>query len=178
LESHVGEKGATWAKHPAYATDSAAIASNRLRCAAAAALYLANGEAPSPDVEASINIFGITTAASDIGAMIRLDPIMATGYGARFVPASGVIQIIMSIYGTLTSLGSYTVSPALVAGDLKKLTIKGAGSSIKALLDGVEIISVSDTSIKDGGFVGFRGGVSTGAAAGFHVDSFEAKIAA
>ncbi len=96
-----------------------------------------------------------TTAVSQ-GVWCRGDSTLNSGYALR---NNGSNWSLFSVVGgTFTSIGTY--SAAAVVGDVAK--VQAVGSTIKAIINGVERINVTNTAVTTGTSVGIRSEANTG----------------
>ena len=145
------------------------------RYAGGLCLYYPTATPSTPDysVKGKVNIKTVV-ADEQIGVCGRLSTSALTFYVARFDTNTNAVRLYKSIAGTLTSLGSYSVTWA--AGETHDIELKMLGSTISVLVDGVERISVTDTSITLAGKAGIRMYNTTAATptTGLHLDEFSA----
>ena len=81
------------------------------------------------------------------------------------VKSNGKLQIDKAVAGTVTTITSDSAE-SIVVGDT--VAIKAVGSTISALVNGVEVLTATDTTIASGAYVGF----SAGGLANFTLDDF------
>jgi hypothetical protein len=98
-----------------------------------------------------------TTAVSH-GVWCRGDTTLNNGYAVRNNGSSWGLFSVVS--GAFTSIGSYAAAAA--PGDVVK--IQAVGSTIKVFVNGVQRISVTDTAVTTGTYVGVRSEANTGLA--------------
>jgi hypothetical protein len=177
LASHTGETGATWAAYSASGTTALLTDANRLRRNGnATAAYYSSGTPPSADYSVQADIVVKSLLTSDTAGVIGRAT-AATGtstyYFAQYSVASAGWQLEKSVSGTVTQLGS-TYAQTLTAGSTYTLTLELLGSSIRLLVNGTDVIRVTDTSITTAGRAGIRvgGTTTTGNTLGLHLDNF------
>lgn len=73
---------------------------------------------------------------------------------------SSNLRLFKRVSGTYTQLGSANIT--WPRGTQKTIRLQFSGSSIKALVDGVEVISVTDTGVPGAGRIGVRANGSAG----------------
>jgi hypothetical protein len=73
---------------------------------------------------------------------------------------TGGIELWKRVSGTYTFLARYT--PAAVRGSSHRYGLRISGTSIQAYLDGVQVLSVTDSSVSAAGYVGYECGNGSG----------------
>jgi len=173
LNARNGEIGANWSKVSGSAGNFL-IQGNRIYCSSSPAFYTASGVPASADYEVrgefhclsvaaskDLEIRGRVTAADTFYTLV----LETTGAGATNW------KLLKVVAGAVTTLGTY--AQTLSAGNLYQAVLRMIGSTITVLVDGVAIITVTDTAITGAGGVGVRqfGAVTT--TTGFHLERFE-----
>jgi hypothetical protein len=127
------------------------IVSNQLSPGSAGGTIIlrAAGAMDSSDHSAQVTI--AATAAVSQGVWCRGNSNITNGYLFRNNGSSW--DLFSVVGGSFTVIGTYAV--AAVAGDVAK--VQAVGSTIKAFVNGVERISVTDTGVTTGTSVGIRG---------------------
>jgi len=179
LQSHTGEAGATWAKHPNFSGGEAMISdANRVRegsTGGSAAVYYASGSPASADYDV-IGTVHVTSAAGDGGVWGRMDPSGAgpSGYWARYNFGTGNWELYSFSGGSPTLVGSF--AQTLTVGNDYVVKLEMRGTAIKVYVDGVQRISVTDSGTSAAGKagIGFAGGVTGDNASRIHVDNVSA----
>ena len=172
LTNHSGEKNAYW---PLWFGNSpvnpARVANGRFLSLGINNNYRnAPNVAPSADVEVTASLVCLTALSDDnIGIAARVSSGADTGYFARYSRTAGNIGLFKIVAGTLTSLGTFNT--VIAAGSTKELKLRVQGTSVKALLDGVEIISATDSAIAGAGYVGIRAGTVASGTTGVQIDT-------
>jgi hypothetical protein len=181
LQNHTGALGTTWTRKD---TDDAVITDeNRVRKAAGVddAVYRSSGVPPSANylVEADIHVKSIL-ANDGAGVTGRVDTSTAgsTAYLARWSAAqgpSGGWQLIKLVNGAATVLGTF--NQALTVGSTYRVGLEMNGSTIRLLVDGVQRVSATDTTLSAAGIGGLVLGASGGSTtssdtASLHVDNY------
>ena len=166
----------TWTEYKDNATaDSWSTVSNVARATSVGASGLQSARAES-DLSSSNNYgqCSIVTLGSgsqnvQLGATARHSSSDATYYGCRLLQINDQFQLVKSVAGTLTQLGSsFATTPA----PPQTAKTEANGSSIAAYLDGVSRASATDTAIASGtrcGICGYTESTNIG-----EVDSFTA----
>jgi hypothetical protein len=184
LQSRSGETAASWTKHAVSGTDAVLTAAGRVRKSGTSvtALYYASATPASADhtVEADVHVASHLTGDS-IGIVGRLDTSNSFGtyYLARYEQSNGLWSLFSVVNGGWSYLGGGLQT--LTAGGTYRLALDMKGTTIRMLVAGVQIVSVTDSSISGAG----RGGILLGAAgtttvtdsAGYHLDNFRATPA-
>lgn len=139
---------------------------------------------PSADywVEADF-FFDSTTRTERFGITGRNSTSALTFYLARVATdgsATANVQLWKWVAGTATQLGSsYAIN---ISGDPTfKIRLDMAGSTIRVLVNGVERINVTDSSVTAAGRIGFYGSPDAdtfGDTTGMHLDNYTASFAA
>jgi hypothetical protein len=176
LDSHTGEIGATWTKHPSFASGEYAIdGSGRLRCKTAPSAYYASGVPASADysVEAPI---AVLTAARRFGMAGRMSTSADTMYHIQWVTAEEKVTLFKRVAGTNTSLGTATLKPEV--GVNHTLRLEMTGSAIKVFIDAAEKISAVDGTITAAGRAGVHTTENSSTNAGMVLISITATNAA
>jgi hypothetical protein len=182
LQSHVGAIGATWTKHPVSSSDAVITSAGRVRKGGvntASALYYTSGVPAGADYTVEADIFVASEITNDIvGVVGRLDTSNANGtyYVARYEQSVHQWWLHKVVNGAWTGLGSFGQTVAV--GSTYRLALDMTGTNIRVLVDGVQVISVTDAGISSAG----RGGVAMGFHAtastsltdstGYHIDNF------
>lgn len=125
----------------------------------------------SADYDVSVDI----TVAADTapGVVGRASPTDLDYYYFRYLKDTSEFQLYKFQGGGATNLGSFF--QVLTLGSTVRLTLRLRGSTISGLADGVERVSVTDTTYTTAGVVGIRNGGS-GSLATF--DNFDASLPA
>jgi lysophospholipase L1-like esterase len=177
ITSHTGEAGATWSLITGYAPATPSkITSNRLYTTTAQGGYKASGTPPTADYYVEGVVRYLTNLASDsVGIAGRIDPAANTMYFGRYGNTAGGWQLFKVIAGAATQLGS-TVTASFPTGLDKTLRLVMQGTTIKLLVDGVEVISATDSAISTAGFAGVRMTTTQTTTTGAHVASITAVV--
>lgn len=177
ITAHAGEVGATWTLLNGPASVGK-IFGNRLVASplnSDTSRYSASGTPPSADYDVSVDIIPhISQATAQAGVMGRIGDANNFYQADYYWPGGGAWRLYKMIAGTWTSLGSFP--QVLTADQSYRLTLRMVSSSIKLMVDGVERISVTDTSLAAAG----KAGVLIGRGSetdGFRIDNFAATDA-
>lgn len=151
---------AQWVKHPGYTPDFVVNADERVVMLAtgvtATAYYLT--EAPSsPDyvVSADLVVTGAIAAkvSPEVGVIGRASTSVLTFYHGRYNSGSGQWQLFKFVNSTATQLGAVN---ATLTETTYRLQLEMIGTQIRLLVDGAQVISVTDSSITTAGHAGIR----------------------
>ncbi len=96
----------------------------------------------------------------------------SNAYFFGYRPASGGWIIGKSVGGTFSVLVSAAYTAA--AGDVKVVRAEMSGSTLRLLVDGVQVLTTTDTSITAVGKVAIRATVGSTATTGIHIDNLNA----
>lgn len=177
LDSHTPDVGGPITKHPVSTGAGGAVAisnANRGRKSTAnRGSYYYAGLPASADYTVGGVMRPIDTTNSSVGVAGRMNTVAETYYRAYFDRGSGLLQLEVAVSGTLTSLGSFSTTPA--TGSDNTVVLSMVGTAISVSLNGTTVISVTDSSIAAAG----KAGVSTAFVAGSdstgnHLDNFSA----
>jgi predicted ThiF/HesA family dinucleotide-utilizing enzyme len=127
--------------------------------------YQANPANANYKVEASIVVL---TSDSSSGVAGRIDTSDRTYYTAYIEATTNKVILAKRVAGVITSLGvsaaAYGVGTHLLALDMN-------GTTIRALIGGVQVLSVTDSSITAAGKGGIRGVTTSDVGIGKHIDN-------
>jgi hypothetical protein len=166
LHLHTGELGATWTRHTTTPSSRWYIFNNKVHCGVAGILY-ASGTPASADysVQCDYTFFTDITA---IGLAGRISTSVATLYYTYY--NGDELVLAKQINGAITSLNA--VPSVMAAGNTYVLKLEMIGSAIKVFVDGVQRISVTDSTITAAGKAGVRSAASNDAWTGKHIDNY------
>jgi hypothetical protein len=175
LQSHTGETGATWTLHPTSAGNAQFSSTGSEVESGAQAVYMASGLPPGADYRVAAHMYFHTTSSGGVTYTFvtgRMDEASLTMYMFGFV-YSGVNrwELKKFVNGTETLLASSTEglpSP----GDSPLVDLQMEGSTIRGVVDGIDIVSATDTDITATGRAGLR--MVTGSSQSASPASFEA----
>ena len=182
LQSRNGETGATWAKHTSSDADAVITAAGRIRKTGTGtwgALYNASAQPATADYTVEADIHVRSNLANDAAGVVgRMDPSIANGtyYLVRYEQASQKWVLYKRLNGSWDWLGE-SGAQALTVGATYRLALDLTGTSIRALVDGVQVVSVTDAAIsgpgRGGALLGFGVAATTVTdSTGLHVDNF------
>lgn len=160
LASHTGETGATWTQHGSFAGALQISSANRCRKSDTSnAVYHASGSPAGADYEVVATVSFVTVLANDfVGPAGRINTGANTFYWVVYAQSAGQIQLRKNVAGSITTLGTASMSPS--NGDTWLLKLRMVGTTIKALSKGpldadyVEQVSVTDSAISAAGKAG------------------------
>lgn len=171
LEAHTGETGATWTKDGTFSAGQFVISdANRVRnnTAGVAVADRASGTPGSANYTVSAKIRPASVPVGPyIGPLARAD-----GTGHFYASVIDNTGLTLMAFGSGTVIGSYAFSP--VAGTNYLVALKVSGTTITVFLDGVQRISVTDSTLAAAskpGLLAFDASTNT---TGFHVDGIAA----
>lgn len=186
LEDHTGDTGTTWAKLPTGSglAQAALSGDGRVRKGGTssqgnAALYRSSLAPSSADYTVTAVVHQETAqAAETIGVVARLDETDTAGtyYSARYEQAERRWALAAVVGGTRTVLG--TAPGTLVDGGTARVSLDLAGTRLRLLVDGVEVVVLSDSRIAGPGRVGIsmgdpaRGAYDVSTTRGMLLDDF------
>jgi hypothetical protein len=182
LQTRNGETAASWTKHPTSSGDAVLTPSGRVRKNGTnlGALYYASGVPASADYTVEADIYVASTVTNDMAGVVgRLDPTNVNGtyYLVRYEQTNLAWVLYKVVNGTWTWLGQ-SATQNLTATSTYRLALDVTGTTIRALVDGTQVVSVTDASISAAGragiALGFHGSATTTItdSTGFHMDNF------
>jgi curved DNA-binding protein CbpA len=171
LSSHIGDSNYGWvAQFGVAITTQALIFNNRLYSTSANNIYRHNYVISTPDYQVSAQ-FKALTGSSGGGINGRCQADANTYYTLRYLGGSWAILRVLA--GNAVNLGNFAVTYADGADVNAILWMQG--STIKAIIDGVEVISVTDANITTAGSMGIRMPIVSTETTGWHLDWIEAR---
>lgn len=105
------------------------------------------------------------------GVVGRINTSADTAYFARHTTVGEQWQLFKVVAGSSTQLGT-PLSATPTIDQVYRLTLRMIGSAISVLLDGVVIITATDTAITAAGMAGLRVSGTASNSAGLHLDNF------
>lgn len=171
---------ANWVKHTLGAGNDILITANRAQLRVTGEGFYYHSASPSSaDYSVSVDLYtaSYSPAFNATGVTGRTSTTANTFYHARH-RVTGGWELYKRVDGTFTLLGSSTVSTPS-GGTTVNLKLDMAGSTIRLLVDGIELVSVTDTEITAAGKAGLRisNASSQTTAEGLHIDNFSAEQA-
>lgn len=143
---------ALWVRHASYSIDFE-LASNRVKVKpGGTGAYFYNDAPAGADYDVSALGRFTSTSNNQGGVTGRMASGANTFYHARIAGSS--VELYKFVAGSATLLGS--VSHGITTGVDFTITLSMAGTTIRALIDGVQKVSVTDSSITAAGFAGLR----------------------
>lgn len=181
-ETFSGTAGATlqaynaaWSK---YGTPDILItAAGRIRSDAPSttAIYEHSGTPASADYRVSADFVYVGSLVTQPGILLRRTA-TTTYYFARYDTDLQLFKMYKVVSGSTSLIGTSAES-ALAVGETMRVTLEAIGTALKVYRDGVEVLSVADSSITGAGKAGVRlstGGSAINDALGLHLDNFSA----
>ena len=183
LSAHTPETGTSWTRWVNDTITGYLTGANRIRkdnVTGGVGYYTATVPASANyKVEADVVVQSLTTG-DHIGVIGRWDITATTGSGtfylARYETSSSSWQLLKSVNGTATSLGSF--AQTLSVGGTYRLGLDMSGTTIRLLVDGVSRISATDSAVTAAGRAGVRLGAGSdsapeGESTGLQLDNFQ-----
>ncbi len=158
LQSRTGEVGAGWTNAGFSDSQLTGVTGRIFKSGllTAGSLYYSSATPGSPDYSVSADVVAVTPVANDAAGVVgRLATGSTTFYAARYDRATGAWVLSKVVNGTSTSLGSW--AQAFTIGT-QRVTLAMDGTSIRLLVNGVERVAATDSSITAAG----RGGTQLG----------------
>lgn len=141
-------------KHSFSGGGSATInSSGRAVIGSTAGSYFHSETKSSPDYPASADLYFPDTTNTSVSVAIRMRTDQNTMYHARY--SGGTVNLYKLNSGTQIQLGT-GVAVTVNAGETHNIKLVGNGTTISVQWDGVEKISVTDSSISAAGVAGIR----------------------
>ena len=178
LGSHVGELGAAWT-----GVTTSNITEMRVSTAGRLFLQTASGGygrtttvAPSANYYVEGVVSFLTAVAGDGGAGIagRVSSTQQTMYFARYGEAVGAWQLYSIVNATVTLLATAATSPRPTVDTTVRLTMNG--TTISVSVEGVEVISITNSAIAGPGYPGVRFATASTATTGQHLNRLSARV--
>lgn len=145
------------------------IYGNRALCRTAGLAYY-TGPPSSADYSVSADIL-VKNSIGSTGVAGRISTTARTYYSAYIEQGTGIVVLMKRVAGAVTSLD---VSAASYGIGTHTLTLDMVGTTIRALIGGVEVCNVTDSSITAAGKAGIRAPVISDTTTGKHLDNFVA----
>ncbi|GAA4731986.1 hypothetical protein GCM10023350_14200 [Nocardioides endophyticus] len=182
LQSRNGEVGATWTKHASSNADAVLTDAGRLRkngTSTGQSLYSASAQPATPNYTVEADVYVRSNLAGDMAGVVgRMDPSNANGtyYLVRYEQSGQKWVLYKRVNGSFDWLGE-SATQALTSLTTYRLALDMSGTTIRVLVDGVQLISATDSAISAAGrggvLFGFGGAATTVTnLLGFHVDNF------
>lgn len=108
------------------------------------------------------------------GPAARIDTAANTCYYVRYFTLGNIWQLLKVVAGSTTGLAS-TVGQTLTIDQPYRCTLWPRGSTLVVLVDGVPIITTTDTAITAAGRAGVRLQDAATSTVGVHLDNWEAR---
>lgn len=182
ISSRSGETGASWTKWVNDVPSAVLTDANRLRRNGTGGVtYLASGVPPVANYQVATDVLLKSRISGDyagvVGRALTSDTTgQGTRYSARYSSDAQAWELLSIVGGAGDVLGSS--AQVLTVNRSYRLSLDMTGSTIRLLVDGVEVLSATDTSITGAGRAGVRLGAGTVGSApsnttGMHVDNFK-----
>jgi hypothetical protein len=175
LEAHASDDGGSWTRHAAGSgVGSATIENGMVHNVndGNSRLYFHSILPASADyaVEADV-VMKSDNDAGTIGPVIRCDPTAATFYHLRYSCGANGWQLFKFVAGAATQLGA-TVLQTLTVNQVYRARLSATGSQLRAFIDGLLILDVTDTAIAASGHAGLRVNNVVTTTTGLHIDAW------
>lgn len=177
LQSHTGETGATWIKHPNFATGSAVIGDSGTRVrgnANASTIYYASGVPGSADYDVEADLY-VASLAHLGGIMGRLSTSASTYYLLDY--ENGSSWLLYSVVAGTTQQ-SKSFAQVLTVGQTVHVRLCMRGSLITAYVNGVQILQMTDSNVTATGTGGVFFSAADTDSTGPHLDNFQVSTPA
>ena len=177
MSGRTASGGGTWTEHTSYASGDAIITEdNRVRNTASPACFYHSGTPATADYDVSLGIvMKSDNNSSNVGPAGRIDVAANTMWTGGYTTSGNIWfinKIVAGVGGTPVSVGA-----TLNVDQEYTCKLEMRGSTIKLYVDGVEILSTTDTDVAAAGKAGIRGQGTTTNTVGLHVDNFLAQDA-
>ena len=116
--------------------------------------FTSNYTPPTADYAIEATIYSASSTSDTVEFYLRAS-LPYTFYAAQFSQGDSTWRVRKQIGGSSTSLGSWAMSGGIPPGESCDLRFEASGSILKLYVDGVLVLSMSDSSIASG-FVGLR----------------------
>ena len=176
LSVHLGETGAAWSASDTFSNNTVVINSNRARGGTGTfAVWRSSAVPTSANYTVSCILRYFDALASSVGVVGRCDHSGGNHYLALYSngASANVWILYKAVNGSFIELGRSGVEPLSTGVDYT-LTLDMQGSTIRLLADGVQKVSVTDTSITRSGTAGVWFNVTATASTGIHMASASA----
>ena len=180
LQSRNGETAATWTKYAISDSDAVLTPTGRIRKTGTSlgAVYFASAVPASADYTVEADVYVASNLANDVAGILgRVDATNANGYYVRYEQDNQRWVLYRVANSNLIALGQSGVQ-ALTVGTTYRLALDMTGTSIRALVNGVPVVSVTDGAMTAAGRAGIALGFDDSAsttvtdATGMQLDNF------
>lgn len=154
LAAYVGETGKAWTLQGGGAGQAATVEGGRLRANGSnSGRLLSQGTAVPADQFAAglLRRGSSSTGSSGAAPAVRISG--ENGYWLRYNQGSNAFQLYKTVAGSSTQLGANVANSGFgfdAAGDSIDLRLEVQGTTVRALIDDAEILSVTDTALAAG----------------------------
>lgn len=157
LATHTPEIGGTWTEHPNYPDDLNIQGATDLIFGAGAAdfgIYYNTAAPIGADYSVEVQVFVVNNSVPTYpGSVARVDVAANTMYRWYYDQFDGRLELEKVVAGAVTPLGNFPLA-ALTNSQTYTGKLEVIGSAIKVYWEGVEAISVTDSSIAAAGKAG------------------------
>ena len=169
LTAHTGETGATWTKHPNWTGGNGVISNaNRVRANdGSVAIMYASGVPSSADYEVRCDMNVQSVTSGNTGIMGRIN---TSSNSWIWIGYNGTAWAYRRDAGGAVT----TAAQTLTVGQTYALKLSMIGTAVKFYVDGIEKISVTESTVTAAGRAGLAFLDSTSNSTGFHFDNFQA----
>lgn len=176
--------GGAWTQPTGFTQELLISNANRLRQGgnggSSTRVYYANTAPGTPDYDVVSDVIQISSTNRILGPAGRIQAADGQCYAALYSTTSGTIALVLFASTTSNStLASYTTTLSLNTTYSLKLEMRG--SAIKVYLDGVQIISVTNSTVASAGFAGVASTNTSNSGSntnGTHLDNWVASTPA
>lgn len=173
ITAHTSDSGATWTRHPSYTTTVISIDdAGRVYSGSGSGGVVLASVIPSSSHQVMEADFVSLSAPSGsaAGIAVRADATADTRYHFRRILSSNTWRLDKIVAGTQTTLGASAAS-SLVATQVYRMKLEANGSTITGSIDGVAVVTVTDTEITNVGRFGILAVGAGGNSVGYHMDN-------
>lgn len=160
-------KGGPWVTHPT-AGGNFYVVANRALCRSAGLNYI-SGTPGSADYSVSADVV-IFSSIGDTGVAGRISTSSSNFYYAYLKAGNNEAVLAKMVGGLPANLGSWFQT--FNAGTTYVLTLDMVGTTIRLLIDGVQRVSVTDSTFASAGRAGIRCPTISDVGTGKHLDNF------
>lgn len=175
--------GINWTFHPqrngGAGDEQGLIMNNRFRPRVTDYWYYSDFIPASPDYDVEMDVVLLSQEPFNrAGVVGRMDTSEVTGYEAwmDLSPESETIELRKWVNGSMTVLDSATPEP-WVDNDVRRIKLEMRGTSIRMLVNGIEVCSAVDSDIVAIGRAGFTQDCAAGSTTHVHYDNWTVRDA-
>lgn len=177
LETHTASGGGTWLNKAGLGAGSATIDANRVHNTNDAGLhvYLHSWVPANPDYTVEADLVMLSdNDLSQAGVAARIASPANTLYSFHYRTDANVWRM-EQIVGGAAAVVLGQVSQVLTVGQVYRIGVDVRGTAISGFVNGVKIISATDTAIPAAGFGGIRFLGAAAAGIGLHLDNWSVR---